>query len=62
VIDINIIDETMIDGVGIDDKVSIDDDTMSLVYTYIDGTTVDVDKDKLKNIINDVYMDVLREI
>jgi hypothetical protein len=42
--------------------VSIDDDTMSLVYTYIDGTTVDVDKDKLKNIINDVYMDVLREI
>jgi DNA repair exonuclease SbcCD nuclease subunit len=62
VIDINIIDETMIDGVGIDDNVSIDDDTMSLVSTYIDRTIVDVDKDKLKNIINDVYMDVLREI
>jgi hypothetical protein len=63
----NVADVDIIDDIEIEDRLnenvlSLEDDTISLLSKYIDGYDVNVDKSRLKVILNDVYMDVLREM
>ena len=60
VADLSIVDDAM--DVDFDGQSEIDttEDTMSLLTNYIDNYEIDVDKNKLKSIMQDLYVSALR--
>ena len=59
VADLSIVDETDFD---LEEQSELDttEDTMSLLTNYIDSSEIDIDKNKLKNIMQDLYVTALR--
>ena len=59
VVDVSVVDDTY-EFEGMDETQSIED-TMSLLSGYIDDYNLDLDKNRLKGLIQDLYITALRE-
>jgi DNA repair exonuclease SbcCD nuclease subunit len=59
VVDVSVVDDTY-EFEGMDETQSVED-TITLLSSYIDGYNLDLDKNRLKGLIQDLYITALRE-